>query len=726
MRFRNSHLRHRQRIVWRLFALLLLLNAGRLVAQTSAFTYQGRLTDGGTPANGNYDLQFALWDSSSGGSQIGATQNFSNISVNSGFFSVTLDFGANAFPGANRFLETSARLSGASAFILLTPRQQITSTPYAVRSANATLADTATNSTQLGGLGSSQYVLTNDSRLTDSRAPTAGSSNYIQNTTNQQASSNFNISGNGTTGGALSASTVNAATQYNIGGNRVLSVTGTNNTFGGLNAGSSNSTGANNSFFGNSAGQANTIGASNTFYGSFAGQNNTASFNSFFGNNAGLVNSSGTGNSFFGYNAGRNTSTGDDNSFYGFNAGNANTTGANNSFFGFRAGLSNTTNGNNSFFGFQAGQNNTANANSFFGSQAGQANTAGGSNSLFGHLAGLNNTSGFANSFFGDNVGKTNTTGIKNSFFGSFAGELNSTGSNNAFFGDSAGLTNNLGGNNSFFGESAGLDNTTGSSNSFIGNGAGGGHQTGDNNIAIGANAIVANGIGNAAAIGANSSVTVSNRMVIGTATNFVYVPGETVLGGNTTTHHLLVLGDVLISGSLLKSSGSFRIDYPLDPAHKFLYHSFVESPDMMNIYNGIATLDEHGAAVVQLPAYFEALNQDFRYQLTAIGAPGPNLYIAAETRNNQFRIAGGKAGGKVSWQVTGIRHDPFAEAYRIKPVVDKPDNERGTYLHPELYNQTPPPASVLPKPQSSITKPKAHGLVSRGGRPCWQERSCS
>src|SRR2546429_7950056 len=108
---------------------LLLFSAPVIFAQTSAFTYQGRLTDGGTPANGNYDLQFALWDSLSGGSQIGATQNFSNMSVNSGVFSVTLDFGANAFPGANRFLETSARLSGASAFILLTPRQYPTATP---------------------------------------------------------------------------------------------------------------------------------------------------------------------------------------------------------------------------------------------------------------------------------------------------------------------------------------------------------------------------------------------------------------------------------------------------------------------------------------------------------------------------------------------------------------------------------------------------------------------
>src|SRR6184192_1108159 len=219
------------------------LFASNAAAQTTAFTYQGRLTDGGTPANGNYDLQFALWDSSSGGMQIGSTQALPAVQVSGGVFTVTLDFGANAFPGANRFLEISARHPSDPSYTTLSPRQPITSTPYAVRSGRATLADTATNATQLGGVGASQYVLTNDSRLTDSRAPTAGSSNYIQNTTNQQAASNFNISGNGTTGGTLSANTVNAATQYNIGGNRVLSVTGTNNAFGGLNAGSSNSTG---------------------------------------------------------------------------------------------------------------------------------------------------------------------------------------------------------------------------------------------------------------------------------------------------------------------------------------------------------------------------------------------------------------------------------------------------------------------------------------------------
>jgi hypothetical protein len=147
--------------------------------------------------------------------------------------------------------------------------------------------------------------------------------------------------------------------------------------------------------------------------------------------------------------------------------------------------------------------------------------------------------------------------------------------------------------------------------------------------------------------------------------------------------------GDVNISGTLTKGGGSFKIDHPLDPANKYLYHSFVESPDMMNIYNGVIVLDKRGKAVVQLPDYFEALNQDFRYQLTAIGAPGPNLYVAGEIKGNKFVIAGGKPGAKVSWQVTGIRHDAYAEAHRIKVEEDKGD-KRGTYIHPELFQKDP------------------------------------
>ena len=147
-----------------------------------------------------------------------------------------------------------------------------------------------------------------------------------------------------------------------------------------------------------------------------------------------------------------------------------------------------------------------------------------------------------------------------------------------------------------------------------------------------------------------------------------------------------LFSGDVDVVGNLSKNGGSFKIDHPLDPANKYLYHSFVESPDMMNIYNGVVVLDGSGEAVVELPEWFGALNRDFRYQLTAVGSPGPDLYIAQEIENNSFRIAGGKPGLKVSWQVTGIRQDAWANAHRIPVEVEKSERERGYYLHPELY----------------------------------------
>jgi hypothetical protein len=203
---------------------MVVLSAGAVLGQTSGFTYQGRLTDGGIPANGNYDLQFALFDAADGSNQIGQTKIVSSVPVSAGIFTVTLDFGANAFPGANRFLEISARPNGAAAFTLLTPRQPITATPYAVRSLNTANAEMANNAQQLAGVAASQYVKTDDARLTDARDPKAGNPSYVQNSTNQQAATNFNISGNGTAGGALSGNVVNAASQYNLGGQPALAV----------------------------------------------------------------------------------------------------------------------------------------------------------------------------------------------------------------------------------------------------------------------------------------------------------------------------------------------------------------------------------------------------------------------------------------------------------------------------------------------------------------------
>ena len=144
--------------------------------------------------------------------------------------------------------------------------------------------------------------------------------------------------------------------------------------------------------------------------------------------------------------------------------------------------------------------------------------------------------------------------------------------------------------------------------------------------------------------------------------------------------------GDLQVIGNLSKATGSFKIDHPLDPANKYLYHSFVESPDMMNVYNGSVTTDKGGRAVVTLPDYFESLNRDFRYQLTAIGTFA-QATVAQEIQNNQFTIRTSKPGVKVSWQVTGIRQDAYAKAHRMKVEEEKPPSERGHYLHPELFD---------------------------------------
>jgi hypothetical protein len=256
----------------------------------------------------------------------------------------------------------------------------------------------------------------------------AGNGNYIQNGASQQAGASFNISGDGTAGGTLSANTVNAATQYTINGVHAFSQSGAFNVFAGANSGVNN-TGAFNSFFGRNSGQSNTSGGSN----------------SFFGFNAGVTNTTGGTNSFFGYLAGTSNTTGSTNSFFGGTAGLDNTTGSANSFFGYSAGIHNMTGTNNSFYGVASGFRNNGDGNSFFGSSAGNNNTTGQLNSFFGEGAGGGNTTGSDNAFFGILAGSANTTGSNNTIIGPFAGHGNTAGDNLTFVGAStAAFVNNL------------------------------------------------------------------------------------------------------------------------------------------------------------------------------------------------------------------------------------------------------------------------------------------
>jgi hypothetical protein len=166
--------------------------------------------------------------------------------------------------------------------------------------------------------------------------------------------------------------------------------------------------------------------------------------------------------------------------------------------------------------------------------------------------------------------------------------------------------------------------------------------------------------------------------------------PGVADAGsGNTNGFAGHFFGNVFITGDLdVGGNKNFKIDHPLDPENKYLVHAAIESSEVLNLYTGNITLGQDGGAVVTLPSWFGALNRDFRYQLTAIGAPGQGLYIAEEINKNQFRIAGGAPGMKVSWQVTGVRSDARSVQHPFQAEQDKPERERGTYLAPEAFGQ--------------------------------------
>ena len=178
---------------------------------------------------------------------------------------------------------------------------------------------------------------------------------------------------------------------------------------------------------------------------------------------------------------------------------------------------------------------------------------------------------------------------------------------------------------------------------------------------------------------------------------------GDALYAANqhTGSYAAFFVGNVDVDGNLSKAGGSFKIDHPLDPENKYLYHSFVESPDMKNIYDGNVTTDGSGLATVTLPDWFEALNRDFRYQLTVIGQFAQAM-VASEISDHQFTIKTDKPNVKVSWQVTGIRQDAWANAHRIPVEESKEPVDQGLYLHPELFGAPPEKSIALahhPKP---------------------------
>ena len=324
-----------------LLALTLCFSALAATAQTPNFTYQGRFTDSTLPqpTNGTYNMQFTLFDAASGGSQVGATVTIPAVQVVNGVFTVSLDYGASPFAGAARFLEITIGNT------VLSPRQAITSVPYAIRARNATLA---TNSTQLGGVDADQYVTGQVVRSVNNIADnvtlaagnnititpsgntltiaSTGGGGGINNQTSLQTGANFNIDGSGaansfTAAGTVSGDIVNAQTNYSIGGTTVFSTPNTSSVAVGQLS-------RHNLFIG---------GTDSTFVGYKTGQaaNLFSSANTFVGSQSGLANTSGKNNSFFGTKAGFSMTDGEKNSYFGTFAGSIEESGLENSLFGY-------------------------------------------------------------------------------------------------------------------------------------------------------------------------------------------------------------------------------------------------------------------------------------------------------------------------------------------------------------------------------------------------------
>jgi len=159
---------------------------------------------------------------------------------------------------------------------------------------------------------------------------------------------------------------------------------------------------------------------------------------------------------------------------------------------------------------------------------------------------------------------------------------------------------------------------------------------------------------------------------------------------------------DVFIGGSVVAPAWVGQVDDPASPTTRWLQHAVVESSERVRTNSGTATLDSRGEATVQVPSRYPSLHTDHRYQLTAIGSPGPRLHVSRELdKSGTFAIGGGAAGQRVSWQLTGVRADPFARAHPLVTEQPKPSWRQGTYTHPELYGASADlgPRAVAAKP---------------------------
>ena len=628
-----------------------LFNAANPVfAQGTAFSYQGQLSDAGAPANGNYDLSFSLFQAAGGGSPSAGPITLSAIPVTNGLFSAAIDFGPGYFDGTPYWLEIGARTNGSSLpFSVLAPRQALSAVPYALFSTNAGSLAGQPSSSFAPAFGSSNYVFKTGDLMTGDLGLSGPAALDFGTSTRQMVNLYSSTYGLG----------VQALTLYQR--------TAVNGGFAWYEGGAHNDA-QNNPGGGTSLMQLDSLGdlsVSGTLYttGSLLSAGAMDAEN-------GLIVSSGTGIGIY-----CSSTAGD--------------------------GIQGVSTAGIGLYGSSSvgdGVHGTSGANSGAGVYG--ANTAGG---FAADFEGNVNTTGYTT--YGattrqmiDLYSSTYGIGVQASTF------YQRTAGGFAWYqgGSHSDVQNDPGGGTSLMSLSASGNlyvNATAGDNAIYGNNTGATGVAGTSGSGDGVYGASVTGLG---VYGSTTTDTSSGVYGENLYSGAVYAYGDGVTGVAHATYgrgvHGLAIDNATDAGFFdgavsitteLYASGSknFKIDHPLDPANKYLRHACIESPDVKNLYDGNITTDESGEATVVLPGYFEALNRDYRYQLTVIGQFAQAI-VAARIKNNQFTIKTDKPNVEVSWQVTGIRQDAYMNAHPMVVEQDKPANERGTFIHPELFGQ--------------------------------------